>query len=482
MQRSAIVFGALLLATVLAACGGGSGSPADVPTGPNLKIYVTDAPFPSDLVESASVEINEVRVREKDLGWQTVFTGSAVIDLVPLTGGVSALLVEAELPPGVYEEVRLIVEAGEVVLSPEAVVRGDSHTFNTANGGLFYPSGAQTGIKVKLDTDITVVGQLTSDLTLDFALDKNFVFNGPMSHAPGVSRVIFTPVVRAVNSSTAGSVELLVLSDNATPGDGTDDEGVAGATVRALDAADAEIATGLTDADGLIILQLPAGTYTIEVEAENHETLTSGDVVVPAANLIDLGPILLAATGGEVTGTVMSDGATPGDDADDVVLAGATISATLQGSTNPPVVTTTGESGGFRFEDLAPGTYDLAITAAGFADGAVADVVPTLGGTGVLVSLVAYTRTLTGTVTDGAAVPAALSGVQVTATNAAGVALPSTTTGAGGTYSLVLPTGSYTVLFAAAAPSTDTNTLSVTVVGTDPVSDQALDTTVPAAP
>lgn len=488
MHRLTLTLAALLLAVSVAACGGGSATPGDTggdtggETGANFKIYITDAPFPADLVESASVVISKIEVREEVAGWQTAYEGSSTIDLVPLTGGVSALLAEIDLAPGVYDEVRLIVDAGEVVLKPEAVVNGSSYTFNTANGGLFFPSGAQTGIKVKLDTNITVVTSLTSELTLDFSLDKNFVFNGPITHAPGVRRVIFTPVVRAVNSTTAGRVELEALSDNATPGDTADDAALEGATVRALDGTGAEVATGLTGTDGLISLQLPEGTYTIEVEAADHETMTSGDVVVALGNLVDLGPILLAATGGEITGTVSSDGATASDVSDDVNVEGATVTATPQAG-GTPVETTTDANGAFRFEDLAPGTYDLAITAAGFADGAAADVVPTLGGTGVVVTLVAHTRTLKGTVTDGAAVPTALVGASITATNAAGVVVAGPiTTASDGTYSMVLATGSYTVLFAAAAPSTDTNNVSVDVEGTDPVSDQTLDVTVPATP
>ena len=70
------IFLGLALCGLLAACGGGSGGTAS--GGTNFKIYVTDAPFPGDLVESATVVIREVRVRAAGGGgWQTVFDGSA---------------------------------------------------------------------------------------------------------------------------------------------------------------------------------------------------------------------------------------------------------------------------------------------------------------------------------------------------------------------------------------------------------------------
>jgi hypothetical protein len=100
---------------VLAACGGGSGGGGgDLggggggggggTAGNTLRVYVTDAPFPFDYVESATVVIREVRVHQAgegddDSGWTTVFTGSEEIDLVPLTGGVEQLLVESSPAP-----------------------------------------------------------------------------------------------------------------------------------------------------------------------------------------------------------------------------------------------------------------------------------------------------------------------------------------------------------------------------------------------
>ena len=52
---------------VLTACGGGA-SGADAPTSAALRVYVTDAPFPGDLVACATVVIREVRVREASGG------------------------------------------------------------------------------------------------------------------------------------------------------------------------------------------------------------------------------------------------------------------------------------------------------------------------------------------------------------------------------------------------------------------------------
>ena len=468
-----LVLAGLLLGGLLSACGGGSGATAPGVAGPNFKLFVTDAPFPGEMVESATIVIREVRVRDVEGGgWQTVFEGESSIDLVPLTGGIVTLLTELDLQPGTYDEIRLIVDAGEVVLDAEALVAGGSHVFNESNGGLHFPSGAQTGIKVKLDTPIVVVTDLSAEVTLDFDLAKNFVFNGSPDVRPGVRRVIFTPVARAVNSTTAGSVGVDFLSDGGTPDDDTDDAPLASASVRVLDAAGEEAASGVTDDLGRMVVQLPPAVYTMEVEAANHETTTTEAFEVFLGNRTELGGVLVAATAGEVTGIVMSDGATDLDEDDDIVLVAASVTLTLQGETDPAAVTTTDANGAFRFESLPIGTYDMVVTAAGHADGSATGVMPTLGGTDVPVVLVAHTRNVTGTISDSDA--AGLEGATVVVENAAGVEIGSTTTGSDGSYAMSLPTGAHQITITDPVSGASVSQ-ALTVVGTDPETDQVLD-------
>ena len=470
----------LALCGLLAACGGGSGAGGSPAGSATLKLFVTDAPFPGDLVESATIVIREVRVRAADGGgWQTVFADDAEIDLVPLTGGVVNLLTEVELAPGSYDEVRLIVDAGEVVLSEDALVSGESHTFNSLNGGLHVPSGAQTGIKVKLDEPIVVVTELSSELTLDFDLAKNFVFNGSPAMEPGVRRVLFTPVARAVNSTTAGSAGAVFLSDAGTPDEEADDFPLGGAQVRALDDLGAEAASGVTDELGGMVMQLAPGTYTLEIEAANHETTTTEPFEVFLGNRTSLGPITVAATAGEVLGVVLSDGLDDMDVGDDVVVEGASVAITLEGEAAPIASTTTDANGAFRFESLPLGSYDIVVTAAGHADGAASGVSPSLAGTSVAVLLTPHTRNVTGVVTDAGAV--AVEGASVQIENAAGVEIGLVSTDVDGAYAISLPTGIHAITVTNPATGA-TTTQQLVVQGSDPESDQALDIQLPAAP
>lgn len=485
-MKTAPLAALISIGLLLAACGGGgaggTGAPSDgLPgAGSTLRVSITDAPFPSSFVEEASVVIQEVRVRDKDQdSWVTIYTGSAEIDLVPLTGGVAALLVEATVPPGTYDEVRMIVDAGRVLLGDTAFTATGDPEFTVANGSLKFPSGAQTGIKVKIDNDIVVTSQLSGDLMLDFDLTKSFVFNGPPSHAPGVQRVLFKPVVRATNSSTAGTLQLDVTSDSATPADTADDLPLAGATVRVLDDTDTEVATAMADAQGRASISLDPGTYKITVEAAAHEAATILDVQVALANVTDLGEVRLVVSEAEIKGAVTSDGATPVDTTDDVVLEGATVEVRAAGDTVVVASATTDAQGAFVFDKLAPGAYDLRVSKAGFTTldvGAVDAAGPGLF-TPLDLVLAALTRDVKGTVVDNAA--AAVVGATVEIRNAEGSLIGSATTDANGDYAILgIPTGAHTLSVTPAGSAT-TTTQALTVEGTDPVSDLTADVTLP---
>ncbi|MEZ6009278.1 MAG: carboxypeptidase regulatory-like domain-containing protein [Planctomycetota bacterium] len=473
-------------AAVLPACGSGSsstgasaGGGATV-TGGKLRISITDAPFPFDFVESASVVIREVQVRERERdAWEVVFNGSRTIDLVPLTNGVAELLVEVPIEPGTYDKVRLIVDAGEVVLKPEAIVK-DDHIFNTADGDLFFPSGAQTGIKVDIENAIVVTTELSGDLMLDFPLDKNFVFNGPVTHAPGVMRVLFTPVVHATNTSTNGTVVVEVLSDNATPDDPTDDVPLENATVRLFDELDVQQASGPTDSLGLAQLSVVPGTYSLTVEAASHEPGEITGLVVFLANVTDAGTITLAANT-EITGVVMSDGLLAADPTDDTNIEGADVSIIVSGDATETIVaqTTTDANGAFLLANLAPGTYDITVSKAGWTAETRTDVMsalPGAPGAGETFVLVPMLQTVVGTVTDG--VPLPLEGLEVSILDANGTTiLGSVMTDVDGMYTLTgVPSGEHT-LRVSNGIDLDIDT-AITVVGdddADPSTDMTVD-------
>jgi hypothetical protein len=369
MGRRFTVLVFVSLAFSVAACGNSDDGDASHDATGTLRVLVTDAPFPVEFVESATVIIREVSVRAGDGGgFINVFSGSNAVDLVPLTGGVAAQLLEASLPPGSYDEARLRVGAGEVVLKEAAFVAGESRVFNSETGNLRFPSGAQTGIKVKIDPPIQVLSRLSSDLILDFELDKNFVFNGSFSHAPGVKGVVFTPVIRAVNASTAGTMAVRVFGDNRTPGDTTDDPPLEGVEVTVFDSDGGEAAGSATDGAGLVEISLPPGSYAVTIELDGHDAKTLENVEVVVANVAGE-EVLLTATSSQISGTVV-DGS---DDSN--ALERVEVTLRPPGKTDPLATGVTDHQGAFRFDGLQPGQYDLSFALEGFAQQTVTGVV-----------------------------------------------------------------------------------------------------------
>lgn len=160
-----------------------------------LRLKLTDAPFPFELVEEANVTIEQVSIisgsveSEEDTtaseeGEITVLTDETMqFNLLELRDGVDTLLVQQELEAGSYSQIRLKVSEASILLT-----NGDEYD-------LFVPSGAQSGIKVLLP-NFTIESDAETELTLDFDVSESFVVQGNPDTAAGINGFIFKPVVK----------------------------------------------------------------------------------------------------------------------------------------------------------------------------------------------------------------------------------------------------------------------------------------------
>ncbi|MDX2415029.1 MAG: carboxypeptidase-like regulatory domain-containing protein, partial [Bacteroidales bacterium] len=127
-----------------------------------------------------------------------------------------------------------------------------------------------------IDPDLRIVGGLTTELLLDFNLDKSFVLKGNINTPAGIKGFNFKPVIRAVNNSTAGLVQGIVKN--------TASAVLPNAQVWI--AADTTISTAYTDSAGFYALPgIPEGFYSMYATKENYDTVMIGDVEIVAANL-----------------------------------------------------------------------------------------------------------------------------------------------------------------------------------------------------
>jgi len=235
------------------------------PESGSLLVKVTDAPFPIDFVESATIIIDTIEIRQKaESNDDPFFVISKIpfeFDLLDLRNGITSDLPEIEIPVGSYDLVRLHVESATVVL------KEGLGEFN-----LKVPSGNQTGFKIFIKPEIQIQGGLTVELLLDFDLSKSFVVRGNPNKPASINGFNFKPVIRAVNNSLAGSIYGTVSDENRVL------EGVF-VTVSL----DEESATALTDENGYYeILGIKEGTYPVSAVLDGYVGGEVSCVVVTA--------------------------------------------------------------------------------------------------------------------------------------------------------------------------------------------------------
>lgn len=234
-----------------------------------LIIKITDAPFPINFVESATVTITKVELRKAGDGIQdgnpfiVVYDKQVTVDLFSLRNGLVEQMSDLEIPAGKYDLVRVYVEDAGLKIK-------DGGNYNVK-----VPGGQQTGIKVFINPGLIVEGGLTSEVLLDFDLSRSFVLNGNMNTPAGIKGFHFKPVIRAVNNTTAGRLE----------GNVTDTLKVKIKEAAVWVKKDTVVASTIADTLGHFkIIGIPAGTYSVFAAKENYDTLKIDGVKVFEGN------------------------------------------------------------------------------------------------------------------------------------------------------------------------------------------------------
>jgi hypothetical protein len=288
-MRTKFIFSLLMaMALIIMSCSDGEGSGSAEGTG-TLSVQLTDAPFPYELVAEANVTVYKVEARQVEndddssddtddssdddsnddnYPYITLMEEEMDVNLLELTNGLTQQLAEIDVPAGSYDLIRIYVKGVNVILT-------DGTVFD-----LKVPSGDASGIKVFIDPALTVTSGLSSDLLLDFDVSRSFVPKGNISTPAGVNGFNFKPVIKASNSSTAGT-----LSGNVS----TVEEEVAvaleGAQISVF-AADTLNTTSFSDVDGnYAILGLEAGMYEVVAELDGYLVSDTLDIQIDAANI-----------------------------------------------------------------------------------------------------------------------------------------------------------------------------------------------------
>jgi Domain of unknown function (DUF4382)/Carboxypeptidase regulatory-like domain len=234
-----------------------------------LQIALVDAPgdYQEVNIEVVGVEMNWSA--SNDQGWETLpMVERKTYDLLKLTGGQEAILVDTDIPAGAkIHQLRLILGNGNTVK-----VDGI-----TAALPLETPSAQQSGLKLNIQQEVEE--GLLYKIVLDFNVAKSIV-------ATGGGKYILKPVIRSYLEAEGGSVKGTVgpaACANAT------------ITLTGPDPSTNTLSAN-TNADGLFIIKgLDAGTYTVTATPSAGSTgctaksitanVTDGAVITLSINL-----------------------------------------------------------------------------------------------------------------------------------------------------------------------------------------------------
>lgn len=218
--RRVLMLGAITLASLLSACGGGNGGDSDSrPKTGTASFDVTDAP--ADDVTVVKLTLSVISLKSASGPEQTIeFDEPVVIDnLLSLQGANFAeILPDTDFPAGRYNWIRLYVVGG-----------GDDSYVMTDEGGkvdLFVP-GQQTGSgaprHVQLVSGFVIPAGGNVDFTIDVDLRK------ALTKPTGKDYYLLRPAMRITNNSITGTISGIVadalVMDDQCSNDLINDEG-----------------------------------------------------------------------------------------------------------------------------------------------------------------------------------------------------------------------------------------------------------------
>jgi hypothetical protein len=274
------------LATLLAACGSSTTS-----TPAKMTVRLVDSPAAEFTAVTLFVKSVEIA---SDGGWTTLGTIDKPINLLALQNGAfETLALDAQLPPGHYGQMRLLLG------TPNTVTLKDGSTED-----LTIPSGAQTGVKFPASFDLQA--GTTYEIFIDFQANKSVFV-----HQAGASgKYMLRPVVHALDKLMTGSISGTLTDDTGKALGGVE---VFAQTVAAGEPTIAN--TALTQADGTYsvgLLPIDRTYYvatqpvTVGATTKSYAAKASAGLTLTAtAPVLSWSPVFSAVTStGSVAGAV----------------------------------------------------------------------------------------------------------------------------------------------------------------------------------
>ncbi|HEX8268713.1 MAG TPA: DUF4382 domain-containing protein [Flavobacterium sp.] len=230
-----------------------------------MTVRMTDAPGDFDEV---NIEVTDVQIKSTsengDQGWVSIGNVSAgVYNLMDLTGGLTAMLADNDVPSGHLGQIRLVLGDDNNV-----VKNGVSYTLNT-------PSAQQSGLKLHVNQE------LEADISYDFLIDFDVAQSVVSAGTSGNYNL--HPVLRVTTEANSGSIRGQVI-----PGPY---QVLASVTVGTQ-----VISTYANNLGQFVLHGVPAGSYSLTLTTNSSVSttpITVENVVVVNGAVTNLGNISL---------------------------------------------------------------------------------------------------------------------------------------------------------------------------------------------
>lgn len=254
-----LLLAAFVTCFVVSSCKKDKGNSPNSTQSAKINLRLTDGPASYDAV---FLDLQQIEFKQEGRSSIILYPyRRGPYDLLRFRNGLDTLLVNASVPPGNIEQIRLILGSNSYVVD-----NGVRYPLNT-------PSAQESGVKLNLHE--TLEPNVAYDIWLDFDAGKSVTKTGNGSYK-------LKPVIRAYSVITNGRIEGYVLPLSAF------------ATVYATNGAD-EYAAIPSRVDGRFVFSgLPEGHYLIRVEPGVAGFLAyTAEVDVTFGAVVTLGTITL---------------------------------------------------------------------------------------------------------------------------------------------------------------------------------------------
>lgn len=257
-QLFSLAFIAMTLGIFVACSNDDDSSPSTQGTA-RMSVQLVDAPGD---YESVFIDVQDVVIKyngeEDEVSIGEINTG--VYDLLTLTGGVSVLLVDDEIPAGTVSQIRLVLGENNSI-----VVEGETFPLST-------PSAQQSGLKIQLNE--TLEENIFYEFILDFDVEESIVTQGNGGYS-------LKPVVRASAVAETGAISGSVLP--------------LGSQFEVSATNGVDTITTYTNAEGQFVLNgVSEGSYQVTITPDpilNIDPIVLTDISVEIGATTDLGLI-----------------------------------------------------------------------------------------------------------------------------------------------------------------------------------------------